>query len=542
MLDFFFVFFLKGDFQDDAAELKGKWSRLCKNLHQGKPNQRQISSLVCNESSNSGKNYSFNSLYPWWSNQNSILADCKSISFSDPPNEKPHQGASTESRFRRQQSCHIEFSFSNGSSKNQPSSIEPNLDSLKNGEGKEVKITLALGNSQLSDIVRNVDEENMLKMLQENLPWQMENMHTILDALTDFNTINKQKNWLLIQGNDAIGKWRLARVIAKSAFGSDDLLLCINLRNMSNHVELLNKALRNNEKLVFLLEDVDFADTELLKFLMDAYENLSSSHLFILAIRNSDSTDHYSDGREYYCGESVIQMKLVVSETSLNPGSVCIDHKRKAEWELSLPSKTKSSRNNVMEDVSSIAAQNGKTMKKFTRQLSSNTLDLNIKAEEVYDEGEENEAKTEDFSPISSDLTRDTANDQHHQNNKIALGFPELIKNRILLKRDSSQDKKMREVFILKMRRSLEEVCGSKILESFSFDETMLEKVSEGCGSFLNSLFDEWLKDVFQTSLQKIEENENIVFIKLCEAMGAKDETGFKGSCLPRGIQVSIMD
>ncbi|XP_015082810.1 protein SMAX1-LIKE 4 [Solanum pennellii] len=523
--------------KDDLAELKGKWSRLCKNLHQGKANQRQISSVVCNEYNVNGKNYSYNSLYPWWPNQNSIITDCKSISFSDPPNVKPNHGAaSTVPRFRRQQSCHIEFSFSNGNSKNESqSSVEPNLDSLKNREGKEVKITLALGNSQLSD--HNVDEE-MLKMLQENLPWQMENMHTIVDALMDFNTINKQKNWLLIQGNDSIGKQRLARVIAKSAYGSDDLLLCINMRNMSNHVELLNKALRNNEKLVVLLEDVDFADAELLKFLTDAYENRSSSHLFIVAIRTSDATDHCSDGREYYGTESVIQMKLVVSETSPNPGSVCVDHKRKAEWELSLPNKTKSPRNNVMEDVTSISTQKGKIMK----QLNSNTLDLNIKADEVYDEGEVHEAKTEDFSPVSSDLTRDTANDQHHQNNNPSLGFLDLIKNRLVMKRDSSQDKQMREVFMFKMRRSLEEVCGSKILEKFSFDEMVLEKVLEGCGSFLNNLFDEWLKDIFQTSLQMIEEKENIVIIKLCEVVGAKDEIGFKGSCLPRGIQVSIMD
>ncbi|MCD9645185.1 hypothetical protein HAX54_033907 [Datura stramonium] len=536
--------------KSDVAELKRKWSRLCKNLHQGKPNQRQISSVVCNEYNSSGKNYSINSLYPWWPNQDSIITDCKSISFSDPPSLQPNQGASTVPRFRKQQSCHIEFSFSNGNLKNQSSSVEPNLDSLKIREGKEVKITLALGNSQLSDIA-NVDEE-MLKMLQENLPWQMENMHTIVDALMDFSTIKKQKNWLLIQGNDSMGKQRLARVIAKSAFGSDDLLLCMNMRMRENqhHVELLKRALRNNEKLVVLVEDVDCADPELLKFLMDAYENGSSSHLFILA-RTSDATD-CSDGREYYT-QPVIQMKLVVSEMSLNPGSVCIDHKRKVEWELPLPNKTKSPRNNVMEDISSIAAQNGKIKKEFTRQLSSNTLDLNIKADEVDEEQEEeenkddeNEAKTEDFSPISSDLTRDTANDQHYQhqyqNNNPPLGFFDLIKNRLVLKRDSSQDRQMKEVFMFKMRKSLEEVCGSKILESFCLEEMVLEKVFEGCGSFLNSLFDEWLKDIFQTSLQMIDKMEENVMIKLCRVVGAKDESGFKGSCLPRGIQVSIMD
>ncbi|KAJ8543068.1 hypothetical protein K7X08_005591 [Anisodus acutangulus] len=513
--------------KDDVAELKRKWSRLCKNLHH---NQRQISSVVCNEYNNSSeKNYSFNSLYPWWPNKKSIITDCKSISFGDPPILKPNQGASTMPRFRRQQSCHIEFSFSNENSK-----TEPNLDSLKIREGKEVKITLALGNSHLYDIA-NVDDQEMLKMLQENLPWQMENMHTIVDALMDFK---KHKNWLLIQGNDSIGKRRLARVIAKSAFGSDDLLLCINVmrKRENNHVELLNKALRNNEKLVVLVEDVDFADSELLKFLMDAYENGSSSHLFILAM-----TSDVNDGRDQYYTESVIQMKLMVSDQMSH-----IDHKRKAEWGLCLPNKTKSPRNNnVTEDVSSnISAQNGKMKKEFTRQLSSNTLDLNIKADEVDedDDDDEEEAKTEDFSPISSDLTRDTANDQHHHNNP-PLGFLDLIKNRLVLKRYSSQDKQMKEVFMFKMRRSLEEVCGSKVVESFCLEEMVLEKVFEGCGSFLNSLFDEWLKDIFQTSLQMVDKKKENVIIKLCEVVRAKDdENGFKGSCLPRGIQVSIMD
>ncbi|XP_016456383.1 protein SMAX1-LIKE 4 [Nicotiana tabacum] len=522
--------------KDDLAELKRKWSSLCQNLHQGKTNQSQISSVLCNEYNSSGKNYSFNSLYPWWPNQNSIITECKSISFCDPPSLKPNQGASTVPRFRRQQSCHIEFSFSNGNSK-ENQSVEPNLDSLKISEGKEVKITLALGNSKLSNTGSTLGEE-MLKMLQENLPWQMENMHTILDVLMDFSTI---KNWLLIQGNDSIGKQRLARVIAKSVFGSADLILCINMRkreNTNHHVELLNKSLRNNEKLVVLVEDVDFADSELLKFLVDAFENGSSSHLFILA----RTSDNLTDGNT----ESVIQMKLLVSE---NPGSVCIDHKRKlAEWELSLPNKTKSPRNDMMEDVSSITARNGKMKKEFTRQLSSNALDLNIKADEV-DEEDENEARTDDFSPISSDLTRDTANDQHHNNdnNNPPLGFLDHIKNRLVLNRDSSQEKQMREVFMFKMRRSLEEVCGSKILDSFCLEEMVLEKVFEGCGSFLNSLFDEWLKDIFQTSLQMVDmdklKEKEIVIIKLClgkDEIGLHD--GFKGSCLPRGIQVSIVN
>ncbi|CAN4084850.1 unnamed protein product [Withania somnifera] len=387
---------------------------------------------------------------------------------------------------RRQHSSHIEFSFGNGNSKINHHQIEPNLDSLRIGEGKEVKITLALWNSQLCDTGTLMN--GCSKCCKRT-------------CLGKWKTcITFEKNWFLIRGNDSIGKQRLARVIAKSAFGYDDLLLCMNMRMRENqhHVELLKKALRNSEKLVILVEDIDFANPGLLKFLMDAYENGSSSQLFILAT-TSDATD-CSDGRENY------------KEYFRIPNRYVIIIRGKAEWELSLPTKTKSPRINAMEDMK----------KEFSRQLSTNTLDLNIKVDEVDEEKEvaENE-KDEKEAPTH------IANDQHHQNNNTPLGFFNLIKNRLILKRDSYQDNQMKGVFMFKMRRSLEEVCGSKMLTSFHLEEMVLARVFGGCGSFLNSLFDEWLKDIFQTSLRMIEEKENI---------------GFKGSCLPRGIQVSIMD
>ncbi|KAK4396715.1 protein SMAX1-LIKE 4 [Sesamum angolense] len=123
-------------------------------------------------------------------------------------------------KFRRQQSCHIEFSFSNGSSKYQ--SVEPNLDSLKSIDDKEVKITLALGNSAYSDELiseRSALDADLCGIFQENVPWQSETIPLIVDALTGSKVINQDK-FILIQGNDLVAKRRLAVGIAKSMFGS----------------------------------------------------------------------------------------------------------------------------------------------------------------------------------------------------------------------------------------------------------------------------------------------------------------------------------
>ncbi|KAL2534488.1 Chaperone [Abeliophyllum distichum] len=100
-------------------------------------------------------------------------------------------------------------------------------------DDKEAKITLALGNSMFSK------------------------------ALVDSKAMN-QVRWLLIRGNDLIGKRRLALGIEKSMFVSSDLLVYMNMRmNMNTQNQKL-------EMLEFVLvEEVDFADPEFVKFLDD---------------------------------------------------------------------------------------------------------------------------------------------------------------------------------------------------------------------------------------------------------------------------------
>lgn len=531
-------------FQDELFELRRKWNRLCHSLHhQGRHTQSHLGSTLYNNQSLIGKSYSYASSYPWWPSQNNIFPDSNSISFVDSA-LKPNHSSNYVPKFRRQQSCTIEFNFVDGTQKHQAG--EPSLDSLKNIEGKEVKITLALGHSLFSDIgkLEKGRSGHLCKLLQENVPWQSEIIPSLVEALIESKSAEKKK-WFLIQGNDTMAKRRMALAVAEYVLGSADLLLHINMRKrdneMNSYPEMLAKALRNQERTVVLVEDVDLADTNFLKFLADGFEtgkfgessgrdrNIGQA-IFILARGESVM---YEDQKMSH--DSVVQMILKVNETkTASFGTPNMDHKRKAEWDLS--SKTKTPRINEKEDACWATVEDGNKKKNFSRQSSFNTLDLNIMA----DEDNESEDKPGEFSPMSSDLTRETTSDPLTPH-----GFLDLIKNRFVFDRNQAQDREMTEVFFSKIKRCFEEVFGDQNGVGFSIEEGVLEKVLEGSGSFLNSLFEKWLKDIFETSLQTVKfgGKEGIV-VRLCFG-GRNDKVlvdGFMGTCLPKKIQVSFMD
>ncbi|KAL3585550.1 hypothetical protein D5086_012417 [Populus alba] len=458
----------KSNQKDELVELRRKWNRLCHSLHhQGR--QSNLNSTLFNNQSMLGKNYSFASSYPWWPSQNSFFPDSNSISFADSA-LKPNYSSSNVPKFRRQQSCHIEFNFVNDFQKNEPE--EPNLDSLKNSEGKEVKITLALG--------------------------------------------------------------------------SADLLLHLNMRKRDNEVtsysEMLARTLRNQEKLAVFVEDVDLADIQFLKFLADGFETErfgessikregnGSQVIFILS--KGDSTD-YEDRK---MNDSVIKMTLKVNETrTASFGTPNNDHKRKAEWEIS--SKANSPRVNEKENAYWFSDENGNKKKNFSRQSSFNTLDLNLKA----DEDDESKGTPGEFSPISSDLTRETSSD--HLSPK---GILDMIKNRFVFDRNQGRDREMTGVLSSKIKRNFDEVFGDQNGVYFSIEERVLGEVLEGSGTFVNSQFEKWLKDIFQTSLKtvKLGGKEEGIGVRLCFGFTSDRvfEDGFMGTCLPKKIQVSFTD
>ncbi|GLU10575.1 hypothetical protein SLE2022_273680 [Rubroshorea leprosula] len=444
--------------KEELLELKKKWSRLCHSLH-----QLGNSTFYSNRSSWS---YSHNA---WWPGhkQSCILPDSvPSVSFS-----KPNLGSHLVAKFRRQNSCSFEFNFGKGT--------EPSLDQLKNSEGKEVKIDLSLGNSQF------FERDELRKLLQENVPWQHESIPSIVEALMDESP--KNGTWILIQGNDTIGKRRLARAIAESVSGSADSLLLINMGNGTEATpspEMLMGALRNKERLVVLMENVDLADARLTKSLPEVFEELKKESIGRQPIFILTKSDPDGERKKH---DAVIQMTLKVNAKSPNTSI-----KRKAEWDFS--NKTKSPKTNTMKDLS---------------------LDLNIKVEEDFEE-----------SPISR--------------------FLNSIPNRYIFNENPSQYSEMKEEFTEKMRRSMEEIIGAETATEFSVEDRVLDEILGGCGSFVNSQFEKWLKYTFQRSLETVKKGgkEGIVEMKLC--YGGKGEQamedGFEGSCLPYKIQLSSMD
>lgn len=511
--------------KENLIELRRKWNRLCQSLHQGRHlnnNTMNPSSLINNENQGmTGKSYSYNSSrYPFWPNNTNHVKNMSSISFSD--NLKSQNGGAERSypRFRRQQSCHIDLSFNNN---HHNADQEPNLDCLKSrDDDKEVKITLGLGNSA-SDLSKR---QNVYKCLQENVPWHSEKMHSIVEFLMSCSSSKgvKKDSWFLIEGNDSIGKRRLAMAIAEAMFGSSDLLLCFNMRTSVNKCENLERALKGQENVVVLVEDADFGDGKVFKSLSDGFEKgkFGENGQVIFILSKGEYQDDDKGNRT-----SPARMKLVVNE--MNPITE-IDQKRKPKWDPDEASKRKVPR---IEDE--------EIKKDLSRQSSSNTLDLNIKAEAQDDDNE----NTLDFSPNSSDLTREMDGSPRNP-----LGFLETVKTRFVFDRSSARDSLMRESFLFKMKGVLEVVLGSIEFE-LKVDDMVLDEILFGCGLYLNGLFEKWLKEVLQTSLEMVKNGgKGVKSLRVCLVIDEKEEggvgieesyEGFMGSNLPDKIKTCFI-
>ncbi|KAE8665092.1 mannosyl-oligosaccharide 1,2-alpha-mannosidase MNS1-like [Hibiscus syriacus] len=448
-----------------------KWNRLCHSLHQVRHNQNHLS----------GEGYPCASSYPL-------------RSFTDSGSKLNH----SVPKFRRGSSCTIEFDFGNGACENQ--SGQANLVSLKNDEDKEVKITLALGNSLFSSSQRTEKETSELcKTLQDNVPWQSRIIPSIAEALK--HTVSfKKRTWLLIQGNDVIGKRRLAGAVAEYVLGSADLLLHMNMRcnEVTSCYNRLVRAFRNNERLVVLVENVDLADTRFLKLLADEFktgvfnesrDTEGGISRAVVILTESICSSHEDDEINQ---DSVIEMKLIFSEKSSSFCTPASDNKRKAaEWD-------------------------------------------------VTDEDDQSGETGGDTSPISSDITRETV-----AGPRLQLGFLESIQNRYIFDRNESPDNEMKGFFMSKMKGTLEATLGGDKVISFSVEDKVLDGILLGSSYFLRSLFEKWLKDIFQRGLEtvKIGGKDGIHEIRLSYGgiRGNAMENGYMGTCLPSKIQVSFM-
>ncbi|GER49093.1 double Clp-N motif-containing P-loop nucleosidetriphosphate hydrolases superfamily protein [Striga asiatica] len=450
------------------------------------------------------KNHFQSSPYPCWPNKvhDDVPNLTGTISFSY-PSLNPNQNPTSVPRFRQKQhSSHVDFGFSNGSAENNPSK-GPNLDSLKRTEGKDVKITLSLGNS--SDHKKIWD---LRDSVQENVPWQCETIPMIVDSLMEYccREIEQNGEVLLIEGNDFVGKRRLAVGIAKAVFGSTDMLFCMNMRHNENYTvaenrAILEMALRNNDKLIVFIENVDYADQEFVEFLV--HKKVSCRAIFVLTT-DGDVSSNYS----------VIPMKLLASPESKHG----LISKRKYDSDFPIKGKNQRKKHNEVEEVSSNGVET--------------VLDLNVKAND-HDEEQGN------LSSISSELTREiTAVERDDDPNSLAR-LKNIIKNRFAFNRDSDKDEKAREMLLSKIEGSFRNATNYYI--GFDVEEDLLEEVRRGSGLYLNDLFGEWLKDIFQASLSMVGVDRENSRVRLCldgKLGECCEEDGYMGTCLPKIVPV----
>ncbi|ANM66763.1 Double Clp-N motif-containing P-loop nucleoside triphosphate hydrolases superfamily protein [Arabidopsis thaliana] len=504
--------------KDELSGLRKKWNRFCQALHHKKP-----------------------SMTAWRAEQSSSVLPG---SLMDSSLKQNSRASSSVAKFRRQNSCTIEFSFGSNRQEGLKKTDELSLDGFKsnNDEGVKTKITLALGHSPFPSDSENSEEEEpekaikmskLLEKLHENIPWQKDVLPSIVEAMEESVKRSKRKDaWMLVSGNDVTAKRRLAITLTTSLFGSHENMLKINLRTSkaSEACEELKNALKKKEEVVILIERVDLADAQFMNILVDRFEagdldgfqGKKSQIIFLLTREDDECVEN-----EHF----VIPMVLNCNKS----GSGLVNNKRKPEYDAAPTMiKKKNPRIEEDDDESNVACDISNIKKEFSRQLKfeSNALDLNLRVDADEDEEEEAKPATE-----------------------ISSGFEERFLDSIQNRFDFTvlSDEDITKFFVTKIKDSCEEILGQRE-ERFGFtvDAELIEKFYKGCGFFANGLFEEWVKEVFQRGLVTVKNGgkEGISVINLClggidmidQGEVYEEEEGFMGTCLPNRIHVSFVD
>jgi hypothetical protein len=384
------------------------------------------------------------------------------------------------------------------------------INEAEDDKGNET-VTLDLGRSLFrSDSVTDtrLKLSALVKALEESIPRQTVTMRLIAESLMD--CVSKKKDsWIIIEGRDTTAKRRVARTVSESVFGSFESLVHIDLKKKGNESKaspatLLAYELKNPEKVVFLIEDIDLADSRFLKLLADRFEDkrrikTGIDHRQAIFILTKE------DSRNVRNRDSVLQIGLEI--TAQSPGK-----KRKPESDLSI--------------------ENGFWMKKevCSRQSSFNSsyLDLNIKAEDEEVEGE--------ISPISSDLTGEEETEFSSSSN-----FLNRIQNRFVLNRSCEPgiEKGMITAAFREIFPEREEGGGVR----FSVEDKLVEELY----GIQNGAFERWLKEVFQTGLLTVKKGGKkdtgvirMVFGGIVDNKGYGGGVGgYMATFLPNKVQVS---
>ncbi|CAL9136180.1 unnamed protein product [Musa textilis] len=495
-------------------ELKRKWNSLCQSLHHTRQHQSHLYPPFFSQSS-TGKNDTCSSSYPWWSssNQSKIMMQPYSLSFSEATAKldggSPFNSVDLRNGMRSWQQ----------KDEPKPRPSEVSLNSLRKPGNQDVGVTLSLCSAAVSDSVTSNEQEEAMagrqeltQKLQDNMPWQSEIIPAIVEALSDCRTCENKALRVLLHGSDGISKSRLARVMLEHFGGSTRKLIHVNMRKGANETsscgEILGEALEKDSKFVVLIEDVDQADTGFLRSLADvlkagAFENSSGEEVCLADSIFVMITSHSADCEDIGGGsDGVIRMMLRAEGRSTKS-----DLKRKPETELQNESKRPRTRDRG--------------------------LDLNLLAEE--DEEEEDRgwccSYSKEDEDVPSDLTSETDG-----------GMPPPLPPQLL--------DLMTAQFTLERPSLASENLASKLLRAFdearsgedgtgqlSIDGAAVEELMAAAGSFSESFFERWVRDVFQASLRTVEKGGN-VRLSVEGKEGNVVEFGFMGSVLPRRIAV----
>ncbi|XP_051114093.1 protein SMAX1-LIKE 4-like isoform X2 [Andrographis paniculata] len=390
---------------------------------------------------------------------------------------------------------------------------------------KAADTVLTLGTHRECDCDRV--EEDIVGTLRESIPWQIESIPSIATALMD-GYDRRQDTWMLIRGNDIVGKRKLAVGIAKAVFGSSDFLFRLDPKNnclftVFENSAALEMALRSVGKLIVLVENVDSADPGFLRFLADILEGRKrrtwTRVIFILTI--------YGDGDyDTWCNKfgdddvesTVISMKLIVCKTKYSNPSL----KRKMNRDDAAIRAWKCPRRCDKIDEVEVEKSVGLVL----------DLDLNVIADD------DNIDDNENYSPISSDVMREpTVTGQHSS----PLAFLKTIETQIFFNRFDDDRKRAKRA----LRSKFECACGNKAV-FLDVEEAVVDEVfrwSEMWGGG-GAVVEEWIEKVLGRSLGMVSEGGNgRSVVRVClGGKGRQIGIGYKGSCLPKRIPVLLAD
>jgi hypothetical protein len=337
-----------------------------------------------------------------------------------------------------------------------------------------------------------VEVQKLELSLFENIPWQSESIASIVEAF------EKKENLIFLEGNDQIAKRRIALVVAETYCGSADKVVRVDPSKFD--LETVSKKVEKEKSCVVLIEGINQPPTEL-QNLVGSLKDQSD----VIVIMTSSQSDTVL--KRTCTGEShgVVNLRFSVELPSDN------DLKRKFPSEIELENEPK-------------------------RHRGETGLDLNLCASE-----EEGDVAFDEEEVIPSDITHE--DDGFHRQTELPQTLIQNFGARIIIGAGSDDFLDISNRIVARLNRAC---TDEEQFENLSVDREVIEWLVWASGSCLESLFEKWVREVFQTCVPTVNKGGKLR-LGLGVAVGAigggieRSEgivSGFCGSVLPEKIQL----